>query len=158
MEISDDENGIGKISQDVQFNVRDKSSANFEFEKGLTFTQGEAPKGGIKLFVRDIFDSAGTKVPPSKSRLKDNINIETFHVKRDDTVDSEIIVVRDKDGNYVKEIFNPKYIKINDDEDSITFTKEYLDKMKTQNDGSTESGMKIFTFKYFDEKAKVDMR
>ena len=158
VEISDDENGIGKISQDVQFNVRDKSSANFEFEKGLTFTQGEAPKGGIKLFVRDIFDSAGTKVPPSKSRLKDNINIEPFPVKRDDTADSEIIVVRDKDGNYVKEIFNPKYIKINDDEDSITFTKEYLDKMKTQNDGSTESGTKIFTFKYFDEKAKVDMR
>ncbi|MDD6920116.1 MAG: caspase family protein [Eubacteriales bacterium] len=158
LEIFDEDNNIGKISEDVQFKVKDSSYASFEFVKGLTFTQGEAPEDGIKLFVKDILDSNGNKVTKEKSVLKDNINIEPFPVNRDNTNDSEIIVVRDEQGNYVKEIFNPKYIKIDDDEDSITFTKEYLDKMKTQSDASTESGVKIFTFKYFDTTAKVDIR
>lgn len=158
IEVSDESNSIGNIRKDIRFNVEDSSFARFEFEKGLTFTQGEAPEKGIKLYVRDVLNTSGKSISKNQTKLVGNINIEPFPVNRDNTEDSEIIVLRDEKGNYIKEIFNPKYIIVNDEEDSVTFTREYLNRMKIQDDSSTESGVKIFTFKYKDEFGKVDMR
>lgn len=156
--IYDDTNGIGEVSEEVRFEVVDNSSAIFEFEQGLTFTEGDAPAEGIKLFVKDIRNSSGTRVYSNKSKLTDNINIEPFPVERSASQDSEVIAIYDGEGKYVKEIFNPEYIVIDDANDSITFTKAYLDRMKTAKDSSTESGMKTFTFIYEDEAAKVSVR
>lgn len=158
IEISDEENSIGEVRKDIRFQVEDSSFARFEFEKGLTFTQEEAPENGIKLYVKDVLNTRGEHISKEQTKLTDNINIEPFPVNRDNTDDSEIIVLRDSEGNYIREIFNPKYIIVNDEEDSITFTKEYLNRMKIQDDKSTESRVKIFTFKYRDDFGKVDMR
>ncbi len=154
----DEANGIGEISKDVKLDIPDKSYASFEFAKGLTFTQGEAPDEGIKVYVKDILNTKGERVSAAKSVLKGNVNIEPFPVNRDKTDDSEVILDPNYQGEFGREIFNPKYMKIDDVNDTITLTKEYLNKMKTDSESSTEAGIKTFTFVYNDDSAKVSMR
>lgn len=161
--INDPSHHIYEIRDKVSFEVIDRSGADFVFEKGMTFTQGQAPEEGITLSVRDVVNTRGERVDSSKTRLQDadgnlNMNVEPFPVHRNNTEDSEIIVIRDEEGNYLREVFNPKYIRIDDEKDTITFTKEYLDKIHPGRDSSTENGIKTFVFKYTDTSAKVDVR
>lgn len=154
--VEDRKNDVGQLKKKLEFEITDKSKANFSFESGMTFTQGKAPAEGIKVFVRDILNTSGNKVTPAQSVLQNNINIEPFPVRRSASDDSELIVERDSKGQFIRERFNPKYLIIDDAADTITFTQEYLNHMKV--DTSTESGVKTFTFVYHDEKARVDMR
>lgn len=161
--INDPSHHIYEVRDSVSFEVRDRSGADFVFEKGMTFTQGQAPEEGITLSVKDVVNTRGERVDPSRTRLQDekgnlNMNVEPFPVHRDQSENSEIIVIRDENGNYLREVFNPKYIRIDDEKDTITFTKEYLDKIHPGKDSSTENGIKTFVFKYTDTFAKVDVR
>ena len=161
--INDAENHIYEAKDSVEFEVIDRSGVDFVFEKGMTFTQGNAPAGGITLSVKNVTDSRGNGVPASRTQLKDsegqlNMTVEPFPVQRDDSEDSELIVLRDQNGKYLREVFNPKYLIIDDERDTITFTKEYLDRIEPRRDSSTERGIKAFTFTYFDANAGVDVR
>lgn len=163
LEINDPSNHIYDAKKTLAFEVIDRSGADFVFEDGMTFTQGEAPEKGITLSVKNVTNTRGNRLDPSQTQLKDgrgqlNMNVEPFPVQRDDTPDSELLVLRDEKGQYIREYFNPKYVIVDDEKDTITFTKAYLDRIEPGKEASTEGGIKTFVFNYTDAQAHVDVR
>lgn len=162
--ISDSQNQIFDAQGDLDLRVVDLSGADFVFEQGKTFTEGQAPSAGLTLYVRDVRNTRGQRISAAQTRLAldggySNLHIEPFPVSReDDETKSELIVLRDEQGEFIREIFNPRFYAIDDETDSITFTQEYLNMIKPQKEASTEHGIKIFTFALRDAFGKVDTR
>lgn len=158
LRINDAENEIYNLIDEMKFNITDNSSVNFEFTTN-TFTYSNAPISGITLKITNVRDASGKSLSAAQTKLVDengylNVDIETFPAQRD----LEFLVLRDEGGEYIKEYFNPEYLIVDDDNDTITFTKEYLDKIVPGDDNSTEHGIKIFNFIYRDSITRVEYR
>lgn len=147
--LTDLENDVLDAQTKLKLAILNNSSMEVKPISTLTFTQGNAPESGMTFKIVSVKDSRGISLKNSQIDLENCVDIEPFPVDwKDDSIE--------KIGEN-RFRFNRKYLKLNKAENTITVTKEYLDKLQI-NDKDTEFGTKQIIVKYFDDRFGINLR
>jgi hypothetical protein len=134
--VKDKLNNVSEVEGNIIFKIVNRSFATMKISSMDTFTVGKAPEEGITISITDIKDYKGESVAAKDSKLVGAIKVIPFPIVWDR--------VTARGG--LKEEF---YI-IDDDLDTITLKKSYLDLLQIDGDIDVEKGMKIFRVEYRD--------
>lgn len=102
------ENNVSKVNSGIiNINILNSSEADIDITAGNNFYEGFASEEGLVISVKNIKNSAGESISASESKLSDNIKVKRW-----------------------EDILDASYMVIDDDLDTITLTKEFLNALE----------------------------
>ncbi|QZY55658.1 S-layer homology domain-containing protein [Crassaminicella profunda] len=139
----DVENHVTEIEAGITFKILNRSFATIKITSLDTFTVGKAPDEGITISITDIKDYKGQSVAAKDSHLVGAIKVIPFPI----------------DWNRVsaKGGLKEEFYSIDDDLDTITLKKSYLDLLEIDGEKDVEKGSKIFRVEYRDPVHKTEI-